>query len=67
MAVRAWFKWLTLENRILYNPASEIELPKLEKRLPKAILSQSEAESVMNQPDAGDPIGLRDSAILEVL
>ena len=67
VAIRAWFKWLTKENHILYNPASEIELPKLEKRLPKAILSESEAERVLNQPDMADPMGPRDRAILEVL
>src|SRR5208283_667461 len=32
--VRAFFKWLTRHNYILYNPASELELPRLEHRLP---------------------------------
>jgi len=66
VAIRAWFKWLAKENHILYNPASEIELPKLEKRLPKAVLSEGEAENVLNQPDINDAMGLRDRAILEV-
>lgn len=59
VAIRAWFKWLAKENHILYNPASEIELPKLEKRLPKAIL--------LNIPNISEPMALRDRAILEVL
>ena len=67
VAIRAWFKWLAKENHILYNPASEIELPKLEKRLPKAVLSEGEAENVLNQPDIDEAMGLRDRAILEVL
>lgn len=67
VAIRAWFKWLAKENHILYNPASEIELPKLEKRLPKAVLSESEAERVLNLVDISEPMGLRDRAILEVL
>lgn len=67
VALRAWFKWLAKENHILYNPASEIELPKLEKRLPKAVLSEGEAESILNQPDIDEAMGLRDRAILEVL
>lgn len=66
VAIRAWFKWLAKQNYILYNPASDIELPKLEKRLPKTVLSQREAESVMMQPNIHDPIGIRDRAILEV-
>ncbi|MET1257333.1 site-specific tyrosine recombinase XerC [Aliikangiella maris] len=66
-AIRAWFKWLSKENHLLYNPASEIELPKLDKRLPKAVLSESEAERVLNEPDVHDAMGLRDRAILETL
>ncbi len=67
VAIRAWFKWLSKENHILYNPASEIELPKLEKRLPKAILSESEAERILNLIDISEPMGIRDRAIVEVL
>jgi integrase/recombinase XerD len=65
VTLRAWFKWLTRQNHILYNPASEIELPKVEHRLPKHVLSQSEAEQVINTANVKDPIGLRDRAILE--
>jgi integrase/recombinase XerD len=55
--VRAFFKWLTRQNYILMNPASEIELPKLGVRLPKHVLSAREAERVMTQPDLiGDPL-----------
>jgi integrase/recombinase XerD len=67
VAIRVWFKWLAKENHLLYNPASELELPKLEKRLPKAVLTEREAESVLNQTNLDDPMGLRDCAILEVL
>ncbi|RZU38479.1 integrase/recombinase XerD [Fluviicoccus keumensis] len=67
VAIRTWFKWLARRNHILTNPASDLELPKLEKRLPKAILSEREAETVLNQPDTGEALGLRDRAILEVL
>ena len=65
--VRAYFKWLTRENYILYNPASEIDLPRLEKRLPKHVLTQPEAELILNQPDLNTVFGLRDRAILETL
>lgn len=65
VALRHWFKWLTQQNYLLYNPASELELPKLEKRLPRAVLTASEAESVINQPDVTTPMGIRDRAILE--
>jgi len=64
--LRTYFKWLAKNNHILYNPASEIELPRMEMRLPKAVLSAHEAEIILNQPDVHDPIGIRDRAILEV-
>lgn len=65
VALRHWFKWLTKQNYLLYNPASELDLPKLEKRLPRAVLTASEAEAVIAQPDLKKPTGLRDRAILE--
>lgn len=65
--IRAFFKWLARGNRILYNPASELELPKLERRLPKAVLSADEAERVLAVPQVADVVGLRDRAMLEVL
>lgn len=67
VAIRTWFKWLARQNHILTNPASDLELPRLEKRLPKAILSEREAETVLSQPDTTDALGLRDRAILETL
>ena len=65
--IRAWFKWLARENLILSNPASELELPRPEKRLPALVLTADEAEAVMAVPDTGVPLGLRDRAMLELL
>lgn len=67
VALRSWFKWLTRQNHILHNPASELELPRLPHRLPRHVLTAQEAEQVLQQPDIHDPIGLRDRAILEML
>jgi integrase/recombinase XerD len=65
--IRAWFKWLTKTNRILYNPAADLDMPRMEKRLPKHILTADEADRVMNVPDIRNATGLRDRAILETL
>ena len=65
--LRAWFKWLTRENHILYNPASELVLPRSPRQLPKVLLSVADVEHVLNQPDIGTPWGLRDRALLETL
>jgi integrase/recombinase XerD len=58
---------MTRQNRILHNPASEIDLPRVGRTLPKNILSVQEVELVMLQPNSADPLGLRDRAILEVI
>jgi len=66
LSIRAWFRWLTRNNFTASNPASELELPKLGHRLPKHVLSQSEAEAIINGTDATDPLGVRDRAMLEI-
>lgn len=65
--IRGFFKWLTRQNYLLYNPASELELPRLEHRLPKHVLTTAEAEQVLRQPDLTEPMGVRDRAMLETL
>lgn len=62
-----WFRWLVRNNHILYNPASDLDLPRLEKRIPRTILSAQEAERVLLVPDIGATTGLRDRAMLETL
>ena len=63
--IRHWFQWLVKQGHLLYSPAADLELPRLEKRLPKAILSAKEAETVLAVPNIGSATGLRDRAILE--
>ncbi len=66
-AVRMLFSWAARTKRLLVNPAAELELPRQPKRLPRAVLSVSEAERVLAAPDVTTLLGLRDRAILEVL
>ena len=65
--VNQFFRYLTRMNHLPFNPASEIELPKAPKPLPKAILSADEVERILAEPDTSTPLGLRDRAILETL
>lgn len=65
--LKTFFKWLTRENHILYNPASELDLPKKPKRLPKTILPVETVEDILRQPDIDTVEGIRDRAIMEVL
>lgn len=67
VAVRAWFRWLVRQGYVQANPASEPELPRLPQRLPKSVLTESEAEAVLGQASGVDAVSLRDRAILETL
>jgi len=65
-AVMQFFAWLCKRHVLEANPASEIELPRPEKRLTIEALSIREVETVLSQPNIGDPLGIRDRAILEL-
>lgn len=65
VAVRSFFKWLSRKRHIPHNPASEMDLPKLEHRLPKQVLSPAQVEKVLALPDLNTLMGVRDRAILE--
>ncbi len=65
--IKMFFKWLTKENYLLYNPASELELPKVHRRLPKQLLSADEVERILNQTLLHGELGIRDRAIIETL
>lgn len=64
--LRAWFRWMVRENHLLHNPAADLELPKEPMALPKTILTVAQVEAIINQADAGTPIGVRDRAMMEV-
>lgn len=63
--LKAFFKWLAKENHILYNPASEFELPRVPKHLPKYILTTEEINDMINHPHLFGDIGIRDRAIID--
>lgn len=65
-ALKAFYQYLVKEKYLENDPAEKIETPKLEKRLPK-ILSISEVEELLKQPNVRLSVGLRDKAMLEVL
>jgi integrase/recombinase XerD len=63
--LKAFFKWLAKENHILYNPASEFDLPRVPKRLPKYILNTEEINDMLNHTALYGEMGVRDRAIIE--
>lgn len=66
IAIRTFFKWMARHHHILYNPASELETPRGEKRLP-TVLTVADVETIINLTNVNDTLGLRDRAILETL
>ncbi len=63
--VKSFLGWLAKHNHILYNPASELELPRqIQRQLPD-VLTPDEMEKILAQCDLDDPFGIRDRAILE--
>lgn len=65
--IKSFFKWLTQQNYLLYNPASELELPKKPRRLPKTILHIDDVLHIIDQANIKTDEGIRDRAIMEVL
>lgn len=67
IAVRSFFKWLARHHHLLYNPASELEMPRSENKLPRHVPSVLEIETILNQTNVHEAIGVRDRTILETL
>ena len=65
--LKSWFRWMARENHLLFNPASELQLPKLPQHLPRAILSIPEVEAILAEAEPSTPQGVRDRAMLETL
>jgi integrase/recombinase XerD len=64
--VRRFFAFLASRGYVLHDPAQAIPLPKA-TRLPRGILSESQARQLVAAPSADSLIGKRDRAILELL
>lgn len=65
--LKTWFKWLARERHIPFNPASELQLPKQPKRLPRSLLAVADVEAILHEAEPATLAGLRDRAMLELL
>jgi site-specific recombinase XerD len=64
--LRAFFAWLLQSGRILANPSDVLTLPKAPGRLPP-VPSAIEIARLIETPDTGTAVGLRDRALMETL
>lgn len=65
-AIKAFYRFRLLEGLQEFNPAQDLEPPKLGRRLPK-VLTKKEVEKLLEAPNLSRPDGIRDKAMLEVL
>jgi len=64
-AIRRLFAWLARERYIVYNPASELVLPRKPPRLPVDGFTLAEVEQILASLEPSTVLGLRDRAMLE--
>lgn len=64
--LRGFYQYQVRVEALESDPMSKIELPKLGRTLPK-VLTEKDVEALLEAPDVGEPIGLRDRAMLELL
>jgi integrase/recombinase XerD len=65
-SLRRFYGYCLRERLLTEDPMLQIESPKLPRSLPKS-LNEEEVERLLKAPDANQPIGLRDRAMLELL
>lgn len=64
--LQRFFRFLERRGVILANPMLDVVMPKVEK-LPRVVLSQSQARRLIEAPSVFTPVGKRDRALLELL
>ena len=65
-AIRRFFWFLRREGVLQLSPAQDIDLPRVEKRLPKVVATTT-IDLMMDKPNENSAQGLRDVAIIAVL
>jgi integrase/recombinase XerD len=65
-AVRGYYRFLVLEQRLEHSPADDLQPPRAWPALP-TFLSLEDVDALLAQPDITTPLGLRDRALIELL
>jgi integrase/recombinase XerD len=64
--LRGFYRRLAHQGTLPGNPLEDMESPRTTRSLPE-VISLDEVESLLNQPDSSNPVGVRDKAMLELL
>ena len=65
-SLKRFYRYSLRQSRIKSDPTLNIDSPKLPRALPKS-LTEEDVESLLEAPRVGEPLGLRDRAMLELL
>ena len=65
-SLRRFFQYQVREGRMQLDPTEGVASPRLGRPLPRS-LTEAEVEALLQAPDTGTVLGLRDRAMLEVL
>ncbi|MBS1159054.1 MAG: xerD [Proteobacteria bacterium] len=65
-ALRRFYRWQLGRGRIFTDPTLKLANPARPSRLPK-VMSEKQVDNLLDAPDLGNPLGLRDRAMLETL
>ncbi|MBU6260240.1 MAG: site-specific tyrosine recombinase XerD [Burkholderiales bacterium] len=63
---KRYFRWAVREHRVGADPTLRLLAARMPLRLPKA-LSEAQVEALLAAPDPGQPLGLRDRAMIELM
>jgi integrase/recombinase XerD len=66
VSLRSFFKYALMEELVRLDPTENLESPKIRQSLPTYI-RKDDVDRLMEAPNIGTPVGLRDKAMLEVL
>lgn len=67
-AARAFFRWLQKQGKISVNPAAEVQLAKIGRKLPEFVREQEMEEILENPINGGDPaLNIRNKLIVNIL
>jgi integrase/recombinase XerD len=63
---KRYFRWALREKHIAQDPTLKLQAAKQALRVPKT-LSEAQVEALLNAPDTGEALGIRDKTMLELM
>ena len=64
--LKRFYRWQVRDGKLATDPTLNIDAPKLPRSLPKS-LTEDDVDRLLSAPNAADPLGMRDRAMLELL